>query len=247
MNDITVVVNSYKRPYSTLEQIQSIYHQKDVSVREVFYVQNTLPNIKYDERISTLPGITSFQMSRNMGVWSRFYAALNARTTWVCVLDDDTIPGACWLKNCIQAYETCPGLMGAIGLRFSNKEYHIKERIGWDNPRDTLEQVDIVGHSWFFHRDLLCYFTRELPPIDHNMIVGEDMHFSAMLQKYSSYRTWVPPQYIHNRETLGSQKGWEYGGDRNATAGNGGMELMKEFMQHYTSNGFRMMYEEEST
>jgi hypothetical protein len=242
-NDITVVINAYKRPYSTYQQVQSIYNQKNVSVREMFYVQNTLPNVQYDSRLLSLPGVTSFIMSRNLGVWGRFYAALNARTNWVCILDDDTIPGNLWLQNCLETYKTHPGLLGTIGLRFANREYHIERRIGWDGPNENVEQVDIVGHSWFFHRDMLSLYCRELPPIDHNMIVGEDIHGSYMLQKYSEYKTYVPPHPINNKEMWGSLHGWTLGGDHNATAGNGGMPLMKEFMKRYTDSGFKMMYE----
>jgi hypothetical protein len=33
----------------------------------------------------------------NFGVWARFAFALNATTKYVCVFDDDTLPGKKWL------------------------------------------------------------------------------------------------------------------------------------------------------
>ena len=246
-NDITVILNSYKRPHTAAEQVQAIYNQKDVLVREIFYVQNTMPGIVYDERIKKSPGVTSFEMNRNIGVWGRFYAALNARTDWVCILDDDTIPGDLWLKNCLDTQKNYPGLHCGIGIRFPRKKYEFKmrDRIGWDNPNEQVEQVDLGGHCWNFHRDLLSIFCRELPPIDHDVICGEDIHFSAMLQKYTNLKTYVPPHPINNKRMWSSydkKKAWEIGGDRNATAGFA-VPLFQKAFDKYLENGFRLMCE----
>ena len=34
--------------------------------------------------------------NKNFGVWARFAFALNAETEYICVFDDDTIPGKKW-------------------------------------------------------------------------------------------------------------------------------------------------------
>ena len=50
----------------------------------------------------------------------------------------------------------------------------------------------------------LSTFWRELPELDHPMIVGEDMHFSVMLQKYIGLNTYVTPHPKDNKELWGS-------------------------------------------
>jgi hypothetical protein len=71
--------------------------------------------------------------------------------------------------------------------------------------------------------------------------VGEDMHFSWMLQKYSEYKTWVPPHPVSDKEMWGSLKGWEYGGDVVATAGNGGIPHMAKYLRYAYDNGFKFL------
>jgi len=241
MNDVTVILNGYKRPHTLKEQYDAAQNQT-IKPANIFYWQNSIEGVNYDT--PTASKCVSAFSNANFGVWSRFYYALNARTNWVCILDDDTIPGSQWLENCLQTHEKTPGLLGTIGVMFAgNGTYDIVGRIGWDNPNETTQQVDIVGHAWFFHRDLLSVFCRELPPIDHNFIVGEDMHFSHMIQKYTNMGTFVPPHPRNNKEMWGSLKGWEFGGDINATAGNGGIPLMYEWMNRATLGGFKTQLE----
>lgn len=237
--DVTVIFNSYKRPENLKEQYAALERQTIKPVN-YFYWQNSVDGINYDSE--TASKCVSAYCNANFGVWSRFYYALNARTNWVCVFDDDTMPGLQWLENCLNTYEQYPGLLGTIGLLFAGDgEYNVQCRVGWDGPNEVTTKVDIVGHSWFFHRDLLSVFTRELPPIDHNFIVGEDIHFSHMIQKYTNFGTYVPPHPVSNREMWGSLKGWELGNDDRATARTGGMPLMYEYMRRATLNGFRTL------
>lgn len=241
MKDVTVILNGFKRPHTLKEQFDALQNST-VKPKHIFYWQNSVDGVEYDRETGT-KCVSAFT-NANFGVWSRFTYALNARTNWVCVLDDDTIPGTQWLENCLETYQKTPGLLGTIGLLFvGNGTYDIKCRIGWDNPNEETKRVDIVGHSWFFHRDLLSVLFRELPPINHNFIAGEDIHFSHMIQKYTNLATYVPPHPISNKEMWGSLKGWEYGGDRHATAGNGGMTYMYEWMNKASSEGFKTLAE----
>lgn len=236
--DVTVIFNGWKRPHTLKQQVHALEVQT-VKPVDWMYWQNTEQGVHYDEQVSR--NLIKAEANINFGVWARFSYALNARTNWVCIFDDDTIPGSQWLENCLTTVESHPGLLGTIGVIFQNDHYGIKRRCGWDNPNSVPTQVDIVGHAWFFHRDLLSVFWRELPPIDHNFIVGEDIHFSHMIQKYTDMATYVPPHPPENREMWGSLKGWELGGDKVATAGNGAIPLMEKYMKTAVDSGFRLL------
>lgn len=248
---ITVVLNGYKRS-NLKEQVTAIRNQS-VPVKEIFYWQNTIPGKEYDK--DTYSQLNSAISNYNYGVWARFAYALNARTDYVCVFDDDTIPGNRWLENCLNTYETHPGLLGGIGLRFKSKRYELDQlpdgryhRYGWDgghyaagNNTEPV-QVDIVGHSWFFARDLLSVFWRELPATSPwTMICGEDIHFSYMLQKYTDMKTWVPPHPPNDPSMWSSLKGIMYGTDENATynitASSG---EMADYLEYCVDNGFKL-------
>jgi hypothetical protein len=245
---VTVILNGYRRNHSLREQVEAISRQS-YGITSLMYWQNTLNGQNYDlsPLVETKSDIAI--SSRNYGVWARFAYALNARTDYVCVIDDDTIPGDRWIENCICTHKTNPGLLGTIGLVFKQGEYSPLKRYGWqtwDREKGFVEQekqvqrVDIVGHNWFFHRDLLSVFWRELPEIHESFLVGEDIHFSHMIQKYTNLGTWVPPHPSEDKSLWGSVNGMKYGADANATA-NFAVPLMNEFLQKAIGKGFNLM------
>jgi GT2 family glycosyltransferase len=242
MKKICVVLNGYKRPHTLQEQINSVKNNS-IKPNEILFWKNYSPNTDFYIQENDLKIANS---NVNWGVWSRFYYALNSKSDYICIFDDDTIPGNEWFQNCISSFEKNPGLYGTIGIIFKNETYSPLKRYGWDGSppvgENNLEtkQVDIVGHSWFFHRDMLSIFCRELPPTDHNFIVGEDIHFSWMLQKYSQYKTYVPPHPTDNKNMWGSTKALVYGTDTNATA-NYAVPLMNDYLQYAKLNGFNFL------
>lgn len=238
MSDITVILNGYKRPQFLNEQVQSISNQT-IKPKEIMLWQNNSEG--FDKEITNK--ITTVSANKNLGVWARFSLALNAKTEYICVFDDDTIPGEMWFENCIETMKTHEGLLGTIGLIYDTKSsYRPNTRFGWadiNNP-ETIK-VDIVGHAWFFKREWLSTYWRELPPINLTT-VGEDMHFSYTIQKYLGLNTYVPPHPENDKRFWGSIKGWEYGTEQNALSfNNDNIKLMDEYHKHLINNGFKLI------
>ena len=235
---ISVILNGFRRPHRLQEQVEAIRNQS-VPVEEILYWQNTDPDMDYNQ--SLIDTISSARSSRNWGVWSRFAYALNVKSDYVCIFDDDTIPGSQWIENCLETYEHFPGLLGTSGLIFTNGDYRHFTRFGWYQTHNEFPvQVDIVGHAWFFSRDLLSIFWRELPSLDQDMCVGEDIHFSHMIQKYTPYKTYVPAHPASHPQLWGSLKGMDYGTDSVATYLHA-MPLMGEYLNRSTANGFQLI------
>jgi len=237
MADITVILNGYKRPFFLREQIEAINNQT-IKPKEIMLWQNNSDG--FDDDLTS--SITTAKSNKNLGVWARFAFALNAKSEYVCVFDDDTIPGSMWFENCLETMKTHEGLLGTIGLIYNNKNSYLpNKRYGWDNPNNTPTRVDIVGHAWFFKREWLTTFWRELPPLGFDY-VGEDMHFSYMIQKYLGLNTYVPPHPKHVPEMWGSLKGWDMGTEKH------GLSLipeninkMNEYYKHIINNGFKII------
>jgi hypothetical protein len=241
---ITVILNGYKRLKFLNKQIQSIKEQT-VQARDIIVWQNNAgQNSK--NKIEIEKTVIHVNSSYNFGVWARFAVALNSKTEFVCVLDDDTIPGINWLKNCIDTIEKKNGLLGTRGVRFaSKKEYIVGEEFGWNNPNNEVKQVDIVGHSWFFRRKWLSVFWRELPEIDTSIYVGEDIHFSYTLQKYLKLKTYVPPHPKNNKSFWGSNSAlaMKIGTDINAISYNNiRTNEMDLCLRSYIKKGFQLNY-----
>ena len=158
---ISVVLTVYARPDNLDIQLEHIKKQS-IKSNEIFIVVDHNPNVQFDYQKYKEYKIVSY--STNMGVWARFSAALLSKNKYVCVFDDDTIPGFKWFENCINTLKKVDGLLGTVGVKFNKGalDYNYSERVGWPNPNDEIEEVDIVGHSWFFKRDILEKFWKEV-------------------------------------------------------------------------------------
>lgn len=201
MSNVTVILNGYKRPHVLAEQLAAIERQTVKPVQIMFWKNES--GMAFDQQL--IDRCQSFIGNTNVGVWGRFALALLAEGDYVCIFDDDTIPGARWLENCLNSMKQRRGLYGTIGVVFDTHNGYDGQirRFGWDTPIDEIKQVDIVGHSWFFEKKMLEYFWREIPDRRY-YLCGEDMHFSYMLQKYANLPTLVPPHPANDTSLYGS-------------------------------------------
>jgi hypothetical protein len=237
MEGITVILNGFKRPQFLKEQVEAINNQTIKPV-DIMLWQNS--NEGFDKELTN--SLVTGSCNKNLGVWARFAYALNAKTEYICIFDDDTIPGKMWFENCLETMKTHEGLLGTIGLVYNSENGYLPNvRYGWDNPISSTIKVDIVGHAWFFKREWLSTYWRELPPNGFDF-VGEDMHFSYMLQKYLGLNTYVPPHPPHNPEMWGSTKGWEMGRERNGLSlVPTNIDKMNEYYKILIKNGFKII------
>jgi len=240
---ITVILNAFKRQQFLEQQIECVLNQT-VSPEKILIWNNgeNLDIVKHSNKIMIS------NHSHNTGVWSRFAYALNAETEYICVLDDDTFPGKKFFESCLKQMQIEPALLGTRGLRFlSPNKYVPNIQIGWNEPNEKTEVVDIVGHAWFFKREWLSAYWRELPPIGSSRLVGEDMHFSFMLQKYLGVRTMVPPHPINEPEIWGSDPeiGMKLGASKEAISlADDSLLKFDIAFRNYTSKGFKLRKDE---
>jgi Glycosyl transferase family 2 len=238
-NDITVILNGYRRPNYFKEQFEAVSNQT-LQPKNIFFFNNFHPETfdKFDENI--VAQCVSTRSNANFGVWGRFAHALNARTKYVCIFDDDTIPGSKWLENCIETSRSYPGLLGTRGVVFDSKSnYWQNKAYGWESKNEETVQVDILGHCWFFEKEWLTAYWRELPPPEF-FFAGEDMHFSYTIQKYLGLKTYVPPHPANDKEMWGSLKAGEYGGDKEATSAYAGNHI-GAYYNYLISKGFKII------
>lgn len=244
--EITVILNGYKRPHVLREQYQAVQSQTMKPKEIMFWHNHSDIADQFDKDI--VGNTIAFQGNANLGVWARFSYALMAKTKYVCIFDDDTIPGNRWLENCYKYNRGNRGLYGTVGIVFNSVMGYDGPyaRVGWPSANTELQRADIVGHSWFFERELLTAFWRELP--DPKFVrCGEDIHFSYTLQKYMGLETYVPPHPKDNLSLWGSQpdKAMRYGTELVAVSNpktNGGLS-MNEYVMLARKNGYRFVRE----
>ena len=247
--DITCILTFYKRPQLLHEQLAAIKNQT-VPPKKIIIWVNHADGIEFPTDMDS--SITVIKSSHNFGVWARFSVALLANTKYVCIFDDDTIPGKKWFENCYHTMHRVNGLLGTIGVVFKNTEvYEHLIRYGWDNPNENIQQVDIVGHSWFFKREWLQYLWKIQPSYDAEdfLVVGEDIAFSVMLQQHGIY-TYVPPHPRDDIEMFGSipHKALDYGVDTIAVScqSNSNMLFSKALRYFCSQHNFKILAQNET-
>lgn len=223
-NDITVILNGYKRPEYLEEQVNSILNQT-VKPKEIWLWVNHCDNVNFDNYLSNIDVVV--KSSRNFKYHGRFSLGLLARTKYVALFDDDTIPGKKWFENCIttsKKYEdNC--ILGGAGVILDSKNYVYHTREGWPNPKEDDVAVDLVGHAWFLNKFLLTSLWLE-PSI--SLDNGEDIQLSYLASKYFNTKTICPRHPLNDKDYWSSLKPWEYGNDSKASS-NGSLMPVSEF------------------
>jgi glycosyltransferase involved in cell wall biosynthesis len=206
-SDISVVCTLFKKPESLIQQIKAINGQT-IKPREILLFQDGIPENYKIELKSPLKdcfdGINTSE--KNIGVWGRFDYARNAKGKYICLFDDDTIPGSRWLENCYTHMIEQEGIYGTIGIVMTEKgkyPFGGHYRVGWGNPLSKKAEVDFVGHSWFFKREWLDYMFDGTEKFQNLKYVAEDMCLSAQCSKHN-IKTFVPPHPYRLLEYWGS-------------------------------------------
>ena len=238
---ITAILTLYKRPHVLQEQIDSLKNQT-CPPEKIMIWRNFAEGYTFPEHIKEDKSIIIIDSSHNFGVWARFALGLLANTEYVCVFDDDTIPGKKWFENCLNTMKEVNGLLGTIGVVFNDAPfYSIKRRFGWDGNNDNTVKVDIVGHSWFFKREWLKFLWETTPDYSMFLRAGEDIGFSWALQK-NGIHTYVPPHPSNDLEMFGSIpcKAWSYGTESVGISVTG-LNNFDDVYKYYISKGFTIL------
>lgn len=206
--DISVILTLYKRPENLKQQLEAIENQTLKPKEILLYQDGTGDTVKIPEEIKDRFNLIEIS-PENKGVWERFrFGMNNAKCEYVCVFDDDTIPGRRWLENCMTQMSKQEGLYVTIGIVFENPELCPLEsnsyfRVGWDGQLDYTAEVDYGGHSWFLKREWLKELFKAPAEIQEYKRAGEDMSLSYQLSKIG-VKTFVPPHPRNNKELYGS-------------------------------------------
>ena len=224
--DVTVILNSYRRPYNLPQQLAAIRGQTLQPSQIWLWVNAHEDNEGWNYSELGLDRI--FDNDYNWKFCGRFAAALLADTEYVAIFDDDTVPGDKWFENCMETMEKHEGILGSAGVILNGDRYVQHTRCGWPSQNLGATRVDLVGHAWFFKREWLQYLWREKPTTWDN---GEDIQFSYLAQKYGGIQTFCPPHPPADRSMHGSIRGNELGIDVKATSTNQAVSHQRFFAE----------------
>jgi hypothetical protein len=223
-DNITVILNAYRRPYNLKMQIEAIRAQSTKPAQIWLWVNAHEDNDGFDFKSLDVDRV--FHNDYNWKFYGRFAAALLADTEYIAIFDDDTVPGAKWFENCLSTMETNEGILGSAGIILHGNRYVQHERCGWPSQNAETTEVDLVGHAWFFKREWLKYLWQEKPTTWDN---GEDIQFAFMAKIHGGIPTYCPPHPPNKPEMHGSIMGNELGIDTKATSTNNAVSHQQFF------------------
>lgn len=216
--DVTVILTCYERPGFLRRQLQALQGQS-VRPRVMMAWVNT-GEVRHDEQALNGSGLTIIRANANLGPWMRFTLAAEAVTKYVCILDDDTLPGPRWIEACVNRLEEAEEAaaadpdhdpdedlgtycIAAVGQIFRTDHPLDTYLVGPQSPRDEELEVDVGRQGWFFRRDLAHVFANRPRPIMGPL--GWDLHFAAAVQE-EGVLTICLPYPPGNQEAWGAKE-----------------------------------------
>lgn len=215
-NEISVILNVYKRPHTLGKQINALRNQSVPVKAENIHIWYNYAGMA--QPYPSIPQIKTYVCNWNTKFYGRFTVPLMIQTPYVAMFDDDLVPQKDWFRNCLDTIENpaTNGILGGSGVIIHEKSYVPCHKIGWNEGHlDHTERVDLVGHAWFFRQEWAKYLWYEKPITYDN---GEDIWFSYLAQKYGNINTFVPPHPVNNTDLWSTEfdAAAEYGMDDNA-------------------------------
>lgn len=214
INNISVILNVYKRSHTLEKQIQGILNQSiNINPENIHVWYNHSDKIQY---LPKNKNIKTYVCNWNSKFFGRFTIPLLCKTKYIAMFDDDILPEKDWLKNCLETMKTHEGVLGGSGILTAGKTYNPHVKVGWNGIHsDKPIEVDLVGHAWFFKQEW-CKFLWNEPPVSWDN--GEDIMFAYVCQK-QGIKSLIPPHPENNKNLWSTNEnfGRQVGSDNNAS------------------------------
>jgi hypothetical protein len=252
MNKLTVILSGFMRPHALQEQYDALKAQTftDFDIMLWVNVPDTQKLMEFPKEV--VEKCQTIVSNSDYGSWGRFVSALNAKTDYIHVIDDDTIPGTRWLENCWNTMEEVgDGVLSTRGVIMTehDDQYplpHSYSPVGWCAPNEDTTRVDMGCHSWFFRKDILRAYFAEMPTLFPQRF-GEDTHIAYAAKKLMGVNSYVPKHPKDDTSLWGSMRetALRYGEEPCAISMSREANIgMNKYWNFVKSQGYRTMLEE---
>ncbi|CAF3548725.1 unnamed protein product [Rotaria sp. Silwood1] len=135
-----------------------------------------------------LPSVLFVAMGEmQLKYFGRFQLALQCRTKYVVVFDDDCIPQARYFETALFTINTeqYRGILGTKGTAAEPNVFY-----GPVSRSNKIIEADVVGGSWFMESEWIKLMFHDKI---YSWNTGEDFHLCANARKYANLRSFVMP------------------------------------------------------
>ena len=186
MANISVVIQTYRRPNNLPEQLSKLENQ---SIEPHQIIISHTKNDRTSE--FNFGDYQVIEFKYDVGFRSKFVtaSAVHHASDFVVIFDDDNMPGRKALENFYDSYKMKPGLYGSLGCDFTEDYYEHSAGRGVQN--ESIKKVSFVGQTLFFPVDYLEYYFSQLCPL--SIKSGEDDIWFSYLCAQRGINRYVPP------------------------------------------------------
>lgn len=207
----SAVITVYKRQDYLGEQLRAIQDQS-VPPDQIVVLQNE-SHVEIDPFLLDKYEVKVIQSDIN-SLYFRWIVGYLLDSCYICVFDDDVIPGHRWIESCIYACEKFNALVGPSGRRAAPYQ----EGKAWTSVENfsesTFEFCDWVCNSYFFRKEWVKYIT-QFSRYYNTQKTFDDIQLATTLKAAGNINVIVPPQVDKKSEWNGHVKR-EYGHDEHA-------------------------------
>ena len=184
MKTITAIIQSYRRQENIPIIIKRLKEQTYPPSRIIVWNDNDGSG-----KDLCIDGIEI--INTNSNEWHNcgsFLIAYFCTTDYVCIIDDDALPGKKWFEFCLKQIGNEKQIISGFGIILRSNKYtgraEVRSRVSKDLK---FTQVDMAGNIYFFWKSAVLPMFSKRPPLwDHI----SDLHFSFMARK-AGYKIYV--------------------------------------------------------
>ena len=258
-DQVTVILNVYKRITVFEKQLQSIINQSIKPAEIWICIFDSSYENEFIEIInkytSTYSNIKIIRSDINFKYYGRYQLGLQVNTPYVCYYDDDRFPNQNNIRfylDLVKRNKFKNAILGQWGWGLHKPEYVNNEIVGeWEysphyknsqwfqydpNNSGEIYLVDYLCGHIFTHRNNIYYLFREIP-ID--FATGEDIRLSFMAYKYGNIESYccIP---ISDTEAIGHNEGNVTGSTDLAN-----LKIRSRMIKEYISEGYKLVADRE--
>jgi len=246
-NSWSAIITMWKRHDYLQEQLSAIRGQS-ISPEEIIIILNE--DYISESKVREIGGKDILIIRSDINsLYSRWAIAYIAKGEYVCVFDDDVIPGEYWIANAIRACSDYNALVGPSGRIYNSKGkngyFKLVEPVAAPEDEDTLAcaetdvYCDWVCNSYLFKREWVGHALGSIRHKD-SFKTFDDIQLAASLFLGAGIRCVTPMQPLFDARLHGSLKK-EYGNDTHAiwkTRSDNHFAERKNYIEWLIANGY---------
>jgi hypothetical protein len=189
--DLTVLL-----AYSTRPELVDVQHRllstQTIQPRAVFAHCNPSDKVAFPPAVRTMiDALPNATPNVDLGAWARWGYVATVGTEYVCVIDDDCMPGPRWFEAALKKLSASEGhnVIAAAGIMYRSDQYNDVTLIGPEAPPAGEVDVDVGRGAWLMRTATARQVLAQEPAWP---MLSTGLHVAAVVQALEGFITVLP-------------------------------------------------------